>query len=106
MKVNIISLCSGSGSQLHALQTGDAVLDKLKGEESVMDFDVNFGLFYKADRWNVGISGTQLITKARLSGDNSVLISTSERSLQIHRLGTCKQMLQEAEAVILRKLQG
>lgn len=70
------------GSKLHALQTGDAVLDKLKGEESVMDFDVNFGLFYKADRWNVGISGTQLITKARLSGDNSVL--NRSRQLYVH----------------------
>ena len=61
------------GSKLHALEEGDEVLSKLQGEESVMDFDVNFGLFYKAERWNVGISGTQLITKARLSGDNSVI---------------------------------
>lgn len=70
------------GSKLHALQTGDNVLDLLKGEESVMDFDVNFGLFYKADRWNVGISGTQLITTCRLSGDNSVI--NRSRQLYLH----------------------
>ncbi|MCQ2271213.1 MAG: PorP/SprF family type IX secretion system membrane protein [Bacteroidales bacterium] len=70
------------GSKLHALQENDAVLTKLQGEESVMDFDINFGLFYKADRWNVGLSGTQLITKARLSGDASVI--NRSRQLYLH----------------------
>lgn len=70
------------GSKLHALQSDDDVLNKLSGEQSVMDFDVNFGLFYKADRWNFGVSGTQLITKARLSGDNSVI--NRSRQLYFH----------------------
>lgn len=73
-----------NGTKLHALETGDELLDKIKGEnESVMDFDINFGLFYKAERWNVGLSGTQLITKARLSGDNSII----NRSRQLYAHG-------------------
>ena len=37
-------------------------------EGSYMDFDLNFGLHYKAPTWYVGISGTQLIGGVHISG--------------------------------------
>ena len=40
--------------------------------ESYLDFDINFGLHYKAPTWYVGVSGTQLIGGVRVSGGKDV----------------------------------
>jgi hypothetical protein len=46
----------------------DATIDALKLTESMLDFDVNFGVHYKAPTWYMGVSGKQLIGGVRLSG--------------------------------------
>jgi len=50
------------------IQNPDQTVEEFKGSESFLDFDVNFGIHYKAPNWFVGISGTQLIGTTRLSG--------------------------------------
>jgi len=49
------------------IQTDDPSLEKSK--ESFMDFDISFGIHYKAPNWYVGASGTQLIGGVRISGE-------------------------------------
>ncbi|MBP5711219.1 MAG: PorP/SprF family type IX secretion system membrane protein [Bacteroidales bacterium] len=69
-------------SKLRPLQGGDQVITNFKGEESWLDMDVNFGLYYKGEHWYAGLSGTQLIENVRLSGDKNVLQMT--RHMYIH----------------------
>ena len=46
--------------------------DVLKGDKaSTMDFDMNFGLHYRAPTWYVGLSCTQIIGGVRVSGEKS-----------------------------------
>ena len=55
-------------------QQGDPTLALLQGEQSsVMDFDMNFGVHYKTPTWYVGVSGTQLLGRVRISGEKDVL---------------------------------
>ena len=72
----------GIGVQLGFLNQKPPANDKLepslkpdptltKMTESYLDFDINFGLHYKAPTWYVGLSATQLIGGVRLSGDKS-----------------------------------
>lgn len=64
------------------IQQGDALLNSFTKDESWLDLDFSFGLFYKADRWNAGIGMTQIAEKIRLSGDkNSYQMS---RNMYIH----------------------
>lgn len=65
------------------IHTDDDLINGMdqKGE-SWLDLDLNFGVFYKADRWNAGVGVTQIAEKIRLSGDrNSFKMS---RNLYIH----------------------
>ncbi|MCL2168070.1 MAG: PorP/SprF family type IX secretion system membrane protein [Lentimicrobiaceae bacterium] len=52
-------------------QTGDPTIALAK--ESFLDFDINFGLHYKAPTWYVGVSGTQLLRGIRVSGEENLL---------------------------------
>lgn len=63
-------------------QTGDELIDNMSSKESWLDLDFNFGVFYKADRWNAGIGVTQIAEKIRLSGDKQTL--KMSRNLYIH----------------------
>lgn len=47
-----------SSEGFRPIQTGDPVLSQL--DESTLDLDFNFGLFYKTDQWYVGASLTQI----------------------------------------------
>jgi len=51
---------------------GDPTLQLAGQSESYMDFDISFGLHYKAPTWHVGVSGTQLIGGVRISGEDGV----------------------------------
>ena len=65
------------------IQEGDALINGMdqKGE-SWLDLDFNFGLYYKADRWNAGVGVTQIAEKIRLSGDKQSF--KMSRNLYIH----------------------
>ena len=54
-----------------ALQPNDQTLTDMT--ETYLDFDMTFGLQYKAPTWYVGISGTQLIGGVRISGEENHL---------------------------------
>ncbi|MDR2971871.1 MAG: type IX secretion system membrane protein PorP/SprF [Bacteroidales bacterium] len=49
-------------------QMDDPIITNAKQSESFLDFDLSFGLHYKAPTWYAGISGTQLIGGVRVSG--------------------------------------
>jgi len=51
---------------------GDQTIDKATESGSYMDFDINFGILYKAPTWYVGVSGTQLLGGARISGETGI----------------------------------
>jgi len=54
------------------IQTGDPTLQQANQSESYMDFDMSFGLHYKAPTWYMGVSCTQLIGGVRISGEDGV----------------------------------
>ena len=62
-----------SSSNMRPLQQGDPTVENLSKTESFLDFDMNFGLHYKAPTWYVGVSGTQLIGGVRISSDRNFL---------------------------------
>lgn len=64
------------------LQDGDPLIEQLKNSESFMDLDFNFGLFYKAPTFYVGLSATQLATSIRISGDETLL--KPSRTIYLH----------------------
>jgi type IX secretion system PorP/SprF family membrane protein len=51
-------------------EIGDPVLELAK--ESVLDFDMNFGIHYKTPTWHVGVSAGQLLGGVRISGEKNV----------------------------------
>ncbi len=55
-------------------QSGDPILVG-SSEDSHMDLDFNFGLYYKAERWFAGVSSTQTFGGIRISGDDIVNLS-------------------------------
>ena len=57
--------------KFHPNDNPDPGIDNIS--ESFLDFDVNFGLQYKAPTWYVGLSGTQLIGGVRVSGEENHL---------------------------------
>jgi len=63
---------------LNYLQTDDPLDVILKQSDSFFDFDMNFGIHYKAPTWYVGVSGTQLLGGLRISGDKSVFNTTRQ----------------------------
>lgn len=68
---------------LSPIQDGDPLLDAMdRKNETWLDMDFSFGLFYKADRWNAGVSMTQIAEKLRLSGDKQSF--KMSRNLYIH----------------------
>ena len=69
-------------TKMRPLQGGDPILTGFESQESWLDMDVNFGLYYKGEHWYAGISGTQLIENVRLTGDKNVLQMT--RHMYIH----------------------
>ena len=56
--------------KLHPHDNPDPLITNMT--ESYLDFDINFGLHYKAPTWYVGVSGTQLIGGVRVSGGKDV----------------------------------
>lgn len=60
----------------------DQLLSQLANNESWLDMDINFGLYYKSRYWYAGLSGTQLIENIRLSGAKNIL--EMSRHLYIH----------------------
>ena len=70
-------------SHFSPTQEGDELINNMTSSgESWLDLDFNFGLFYKADRWNAGVGVTQIAEKIRLSGDRQTL--KMSRNLYIH----------------------
>lgn len=57
------------GSKLRPVDASDPVISQITNNESFLDLDFNFGLYYKAERWYAGISMTQIAEKIRLQGD-------------------------------------
>jgi type IX secretion system PorP/SprF family membrane protein len=53
-------------SELNPAESGDPLL--LHKTEPFLDFDMNFGLFYKTPTWYVGVSSTKLLESVRVSG--------------------------------------
>lgn len=66
-----------------ALQEGDPLLQLLKDSESYMDLDFNFGLHYKAERWDIGISAVNLLGKKSISLSGGEELNLA-RQLYIH----------------------
>lgn len=70
-------------SHFTPIHTDDALINGMDQKtESWLDLDFNFGVFYKADRWNAGIGVTQIAEKIRLSGDKQSF--KMSRNLYIH----------------------
>ena len=60
-------------------QNPDPTTTILEGEQSsLMDFDINFGLIYRAPTWYVGVSGTKLLGGLRISGETDVISSPQQ----------------------------
>jgi len=53
-------------------QTPDPVVD-MSLQASVLDFDMSFGVHYRAPTWHAGISCTQLLGGVRISGEKNLL---------------------------------
>ena len=70
-------------THFNPIHTDDALINGMDQKtESWLDLDFNFGLFYKADRWNAGLGVTQIAEKLRLSGDKQSF--KMSRNLYIH----------------------
>jgi len=54
-------------------QESDPTVDGLKQAESLLDFDMSFGVHYRAPTWHAGISCTQLLGGVRISGEENFL---------------------------------
>ncbi|MCL2290543.1 MAG: type IX secretion system membrane protein PorP/SprF [Bacteroidetes bacterium] len=52
-------------------QDPDPLVTAIESSESFLDFDMNFGIHYKAPTWYAGISCAQLLGGARISGGES-----------------------------------
>jgi len=50
----------------------DQTIDQGRESESFLDFDMRFGLHYKAPTWYVGVSCAQLLGGVRISGEKSI----------------------------------
>lgn len=68
-------------AELRPNQEGDPLIEALV-KDPFMNFDVNFGLFYKASNWYAGASATQILTNVRISGDNNFL--KNARQMYLH----------------------
>jgi type IX secretion system PorP/SprF family membrane protein len=68
-------------AELRPNQEGDPLIQALV-KDPFMNFDVNFGLFYKASNWYAGASATQILTNVRISGDNNFL--KNARQMYLH----------------------
>ena len=68
-------------AELRPNQIGDPLIDALV-KDPFMNFDVNFGLFYKASNWYAGASATQILTNVRISGDKTFL--KNARQMYLH----------------------
>jgi len=73
---------SGSGTgtgtgfgKLDPIQPGDPTTIEFDQLESVLDFNMNFGLHYRTATWYVGVSGTQLLGGVRVSGAETSILS-------------------------------
>jgi type IX secretion system PorP/SprF family membrane protein len=53
-------------------QIDDNTISELKSSESVLDFDMNFGIHYRTPTWHVGVSCSRLPGVVRLSGTKDV----------------------------------
>jgi hypothetical protein len=63
----------GNNSSYKPHQEGDPTIEKWMQAESSLDFDMSFGVHYKAPNWYAGISGTQLLGgMARISGEKNI----------------------------------
>jgi len=54
-------------------QPEDPTVNNIIQSESLLDFDMNFGVHYRAPNWHAGISCTQLLGGVRVSGDKNLL---------------------------------
>ena len=61
------------GDNHDPFENPDPTVTNAKQSDSYLDFDMNFGIFYKAPTWYVGASATQLLGGVRISGDIGVL---------------------------------
>jgi len=59
-------------ADLRPIQLGDPVIAALV-KDPMLNFDVNFGLFYKANNWYAGASATQILSNVRISGNENFL---------------------------------
>jgi type IX secretion system PorP/SprF family membrane protein len=57
-----------NSSPWNTIEKPDPLEAEFGQDASFLDFDMNFGLHYKAPTWHVGVSGTQLIGTTRISG--------------------------------------
>lgn len=53
-------------------QSDDQTVNLAKESESFLDFDLNFGVHYRAPTWYVGVSGTQIMGGVRISGEKNI----------------------------------
>jgi type IX secretion system PorP/SprF family membrane protein len=60
------------GKDLRPIQGGDPTVNAATSG-SVMDFDMNVGLQYKAPTWNVGVSCSKILGGVRISGETGVM---------------------------------
>ena len=59
-------------AQFRPIQEGDPIIEALV-KDPLMNFDLNFGLFYKANNWYAGLAATQLLTNVRISGNENLM---------------------------------
>jgi type IX secretion system PorP/SprF family membrane protein len=59
--------------EYYPIDEGDNTIDMAKNSETFIDFDMNFGLHYKAPNWYAGLSCSQLLGGVRLSGEKNVI---------------------------------
>ena len=59
-------------AELRPIQQGDPIIEAIV-KDPLMNFDLNFGLFYKANNWYAGLAATQLLTNVRISGNESLM---------------------------------
>ena len=55
--------------KFNPIQNPDPTIEDLDKSDSFLDFDINFGLHYKAPTWYVGLSCNQILGGVRVSGE-------------------------------------
>lgn len=75
---------SVDAQQFYPNDEGDPVIEGLQNSESDMNLDFNFGIAYRSQKWNAGISIVQMLgpnVPIVISGENEM---TSLRQLHLH----------------------